>query len=137
MVQKRQWRKEHCDAHYGAAIFWYLRKLAIKFWEFTGYVCLDDKHKIKVGEPGYPLAAAERGRRVLVSSTKTFEVGDHYFSKVYIVPSVSILVDIPSEISESWYTGQVTVSLKESAFEPSFLLRHMAELYKSLVFFTV
>ena len=25
MVQQRQWRKAHVDAHYGACIFWYLR----------------------------------------------------------------------------------------------------------------
>jgi len=28
-------------------------------------VSIDDKHQIKVGEPGYPVAAAEQGRRVL------------------------------------------------------------------------
>ena len=55
-----------------------------------------------------------------MSSTKTLEFGDHDFLKVSIVPSVSFLMDIPNEISESWYTGQVTVSLKESVFEPSF-----------------
>ena len=99
MVQKQQWRKVRCDAHYGATVFRYLRELAIKFRESTGFVCLDDKHKIKVGEPGYPLAAAEHGRRVLVSSTKTLEVGDHDFSKVSIIPSVSLLVDVPNEIS--------------------------------------
>ena len=64
-------------------------------------MCLDDKHKIT---PGYPLTADERVHRVLVSSTKTLEVGDHNFSKVSIIPSVSLLVDISTEISESWYT---------------------------------
>ncbi|XP_065883057.1 uncharacterized protein [Dysidea avara] len=132
MVQKRQWRKEHCDAHYGAAVFRYLRELAIKFCEYTGFVCLDDKHKIKIGEPGYPLAAAERGRRVVVSATKTFEVGDHDFSKVSVIPSVSLLVDVPADISESWYSGRVNVCLKESAFQPSSPLRHMSELHKIL-----
>jgi len=61
MVQKCQWRKEHYDTHYGAAIFHYLRELAIKFHQFIGFVCLDDEHKIKNGEPGYLLAAAEYG----------------------------------------------------------------------------
>ena len=132
MVQKCQWLKEHCDAHYGAAVFTYLRELAIKFCEYTGFVCLDDKHKIKVGEPGYPLAAAECGRRVMVSATKAFEVEDHDFSKVSVIPSVSLLIDIPTEISDSWYSGQVTVCLKESAFQPSSPLRHVCKLYKIL-----
>ena len=30
------------------------------------FVCIDDKHRLKVGEPGYPVAAAERGKRLLV-----------------------------------------------------------------------
>ena len=129
MVQKRQWHKEHCDSHYGTAIFWYLCELAIKFCECTDFVCLNDKHKIKVGEPRYPLAAAQHGRRVLVSATKSFEFGDHHFSKVSITSSGTMLVDIPTEISESWYSGQVAMCLKESAFQPSSPLRHMAKLY--------
>ena len=31
------------------------------------FISLDDKHRIKVGEPGFPVAVAERGRKVLVS----------------------------------------------------------------------
>ena len=82
---------------------------------------------MKVREPGYPLAAAERGRRVVVRADTTFEMGDHDFSKFSIVPSVSLLVDIQSELSASWYHGLVTVSLKEGAFEPSSPFRHMTE----------
>ena len=87
---------------------------------------------VKVGEPGYPLAAAERGRRVLVRADTTFEVGDHDFAKFSIVPSVSLLVDIPTELSGSWYHGLVTVFLKEGAFEPSSPLRHTTELLHML-----
>ena len=35
---------------------------------------------MKVGEPGFPVAAAERGQRVLVSCDSSFE-GDHNFTK--------------------------------------------------------
>ena len=68
----------------------------------------------------------------MVSATKTFEVGDHDFSKVSVIPSVSLLVDIPAEISNSWYSGQVIVCLKESAFQSSSPLRYMCELHKIL-----
>ena len=44
-------------------------------------VCLDDKHRLKVGEPGFQVAAAERGRMVLVRLGSSFEVGDHNFTK--------------------------------------------------------
>ena len=66
--------------------------------ECCTFVCIDDKHCLKVGEPGYPVAAAERGKRVLVRAGTTFEVGDHDFT-----PSVSLVVDIPNTIYDPWY----------------------------------
>ena len=78
-------------------MFRYLCELAIKFCEYTGFVCLDYKHKIKVGEPGYLLAAAERGHRVMVSATKAYEVGDHDFSKVSVANPYSITANRHSD----------------------------------------
>ena len=86
----------------------------------------------KVGDPGAPLAAVERGRRVLVNRNASFEVSDHDFSKFSVIPSVTLLVDIPNEISDSWYRGRVNVTLKEAAFEPSSPLRHASELLNLL-----
>ena len=90
--------------------------------------CLDDKHRIKVGEPGFPVAAAERGRRVLQAAGSRFLVGDHDFTKFSIIPSVSLQVSIPDDISGSWYSGKVSIGMKEGAFEPSSPLRHASEL---------
>ena len=39
--------------------------LCIKFREISVFACIDDKHRIKVGEPGFPVASAERGRQVM------------------------------------------------------------------------
>jgi len=128
VVQARQFRKSHPDEHYAAAIFRYFREFALKFKSVTEMVCLDDKHKIKIGEPGFPVAAAERGRRVLVKVGAMFEVGDHDFTKFGIIPSVVLINDIPDEFSGSWYQGQVNVLLKESAFEPSSPMHHATEL---------
>jgi len=61
MIQQQQFRKEHPDKHYAAALFQYQREFSLKFFEHTAFVCLDDKHQIKIGEPGFPVAAAERG----------------------------------------------------------------------------
>ena len=133
MVQRRQWRKHHDDAHYAAAIFRYQREFSVKFHDWINFVCVDNKHKIKVGDPGNPLAAVERGRRVLVHSGATFEVSDHDFSKFSIIPSVILLVDLTADISGSWYHGQVNVTLKEGAFEPSSSHRHSAELANFLI----
>lgn len=52
---------------------------------------LDDKHRIKVGEPGFPVAAAERGRRVLSSRDATFEVGDHDFTRMSMHCTICLL----------------------------------------------
>ena len=42
--------------------------------------------QVKVGEPGLPVAAAERGRQVLTASGVQFQVGDHDFTKFSIIP---------------------------------------------------
>ena len=83
------------DSHYCAALFRYMREYAITYKDLASFICLDDKHQIKCGEPGYPVAAAEWGRRVIVSKNESFEVGDHDFCKFSIVPSVSLMIKIP------------------------------------------
>ena len=128
MVQKRQFRKSHIDEHYCAAIFRYLREYALRFRDASLLICLDDKHRLKVGEPGYPVAAAERGRRVIVSLREVFEVADHDFTRFSIIPSVIFRIDIPDSIDGSWYSGQVRVLLKDAAFQPSSAIRHATEL---------
>ena len=95
-------------------------------------VCLDNKHRIKVGEPGFLVAAAERGKKVLVKVGSSFEVGDHDFTKLILVPSVTLVNTIPSEISGSWYRGSEYFALKEGAFEPSSPARHATELASCL-----
>ena len=51
MVQKHQLRKYHEHAHYASALFRYEKEMAIMYATFLS---LDDKHKVPVGEPGYP-----------------------------------------------------------------------------------
>ena len=133
MVQQCQWRHSH-DAHYAAAIFRYMREYAQTLRDFCAFVCLDDKHKVKVGEPNCPVVAAERGRQVPVRANEFLTVADHDFTKFVMVPSVILVNDIPEEIhvSESWYHGQVFVSPKDTVFEPSSPLRHACELYSVL-----
>ena len=63
LVQDRQFRKDHEDSHFAACIFRYQREMAVKFCKCSVFV---DKHRVKVGEPHYPVAAAERGKRVIV-----------------------------------------------------------------------
>lgn len=89
MVQARQFRKTHPDAHYAGALFRYQREVAVRFKDHTGvFFSLDDKHCVKVGEPGLPVAVVERGRRVLVGHDSAFQVGNHDFTRISVIPSV-------------------------------------------------
>ena len=44
------------------------------------FTCLDDKHRVPVGKPGYPVASVERGKRVIVSRNTDFLAADHDFT---------------------------------------------------------
>ena len=92
------------------------------------FVCIDDKHRVKIGEPNCPVASAERGRQVIVGTQSSFQAADHDFTKFSIIPSVVLINDIPEEISGSWYDGQVCILFKEGAFEHSSSTRHCTEL---------
>ena len=67
MVQARQVRAHHVDAHYASALFRYEREFGVKFRDHVSFMSLDDKHTVKVEEPGYPVASVERGKSVIVS----------------------------------------------------------------------
>lgn len=133
-VQSRQLRKEHIDMHYASAAFRYLKELSVKFREYTTFMCLDDKHHCKVGEPDHPVAAVDRGKRVIVGQEKVFAVSDHDFTKFSKVPSVTMLLDIPESIYGSFYRGQVYVGVKDLVLEPSSPIRHITEASKLLEF---
>ena len=60
------------DTHYASAIFRYLKEMAVLFCDNSWLVFMDDKHRCKIGEPGYPVAAVERGKQVLVSCHTKF-----------------------------------------------------------------
>ena len=132
MVQKCQFRHHHVDAHYCAAVFRYMKEFAISIRDLAFFVSLDDKHRIKIGEPNYPDAAAERGRHVLVGLNETFEVGDHDFTKFSVVPSVSFVIKIPEAVEGCWYEGEVHVGYKDAVFQPSYALHHATELHSIL-----
>jgi len=69
-----------------------------------------------LGEPGFPVAAAERRKRVIVSRDASFEVGDHDFTRMGIVPFVCLLIIVPEKTEDSFYYGKVFVTLKDAVF---------------------
>ena len=88
---------------------------------------MDDKHHCKVGEPKCPVAAVDRGKAVVVSLHHKFTVSDHDHTKSSIIPSVTMICEIPKSIDESFYQGRVFVGIKDAIFEPSSAIRHAAE----------
>ena len=133
MMQQRMLRKHHDDGHYCACINKYIRSMAVKFRDVSTLLCTDDKHKISIGEPGYPLSALPRGRRVLVAQNQSYQVGDHDFSLISLTPTVILLHDIPDEVEGSWYRGKPHVLLKVTASCPSTALRNAREIANMLV----
>lgn len=65
---------------------------------------------------------------MLVRLNETFEVADHDFTKFSLITSVVFSVNIPHDVTLSWYTGQVSVGVKEGTFESSSPHRHVTEL---------
>ncbi len=105
-----------------------MRDFAIKLRYMSLFVCINDKHRIKVGEPNCPVAAVESGKEVTVSLHETLQVADHDFCKFSLIPSVTLIVDIPKDSEGSWYRENVYVGIKEAAFEPQSPLQHAVEL---------
>ncbi|KAK6182623.1 hypothetical protein SNE40_010265 [Patella caerulea] len=84
MVQTRQIRLSHVDAHYAAATYRYLKEFCVKFRDFCTVLCINDKHQVKLGEPGFPIACTDRGRAAVVHvpSQEQHSAGDHDFSQL-------------------------------------------------------
>ncbi|CAI2185855.1 19104_t:CDS:1, partial [Funneliformis geosporum] len=49
-----------------------------------------NKYQCKVREPEFPVAAVEKGKRVMVSKDIIFAVADHDYTKTGIIPSVTM-----------------------------------------------
>lgn len=128
-VQTRQLRASHQDEHYCASLFKMLREYAVKFREQISFVCMDDKSKIDFGEPGVHISSGVRGRKSIVPVESALSCLDHdVSSKGSLTPSVVLLVDIPEDVSETFYRGQVALTMKDSIFQPSTPFRHAIEL---------
>ena len=79
----------------------YLCEYAIKYRNVATLVSLDDKHQVKCGKPGYPVAAVDQGKQVIVQTNKRFKVADHDFTKVTLIPSVQMFIEVPELCSYS------------------------------------
>ena len=127
-VQTRTMRKAHIDAAYGAKSFKDMKRLAVHLREYCLLISQDDKCKVPVGEVGNLVAATQHTRSLPQVDGVQASALDHSVNKFNIIPSVTLLVDIPETIEESFHRGKVFITLKDATFEQSHPLRHTAEL---------
>ena len=117
-MQQRTVRKFNEDDHYCSSLYRYARELALQFANFTSFISTEvDKNKIKCGEPGCPISAVTRGKKVLVANDQIVESADHYFASITLVLTVVILHELTNSIVKSWYRGKPYVYVKITATE--------------------
>ena len=127
-VQSRILRASHEDGHYAAAVFKYLRSMAVDLRQHSLFLCMDDKAKVPVGEPDKPTSTNMRSKSTYAEESEELTAMDHDLTKCSLTPSVILQCDIPEAKNGSFYQGQADVCIKDSVFEPSNPFRHMAEL---------
>ena len=99
-----------------------MREFTVKYRQHSTFGCKDDKHSIQAGEPGYPVAAVEHGKQILVRLNERMVLGDHDFTKYTLTPRVNLLVKILETMENSFYRGKVFVGLREVLFRVHSLL---------------
>ena len=88
---------------------------------------MDDKSKIQIGELGNPEASTSHMRKALTRARIELEAMDQDYHVGNLKWYVNLICDIPQEVSDSFYSGQIYVGLKNSklqAFDP---FRHAVE----------
>ena len=100
---------------------------------------VDAKCNDSVGEPDFPIASVTRGKKVIVGINQSFEVGDHDFSKISIIPDAVFVQKIPENkeqgdegFQSSWFSGKVFYSFKNMVIQGSSALQGVVEMAKIL-----
>ena len=100
------------------------------FRRFAVMLFVDDKACICIGEPGVQIAAVSRGKQTVVQENIPLLVADHDTNtKVKLTPSDVLVAEIlNSTLEGSFYRGQMFVTMKDTIFQPSTPMRHIAEI---------
>ncbi|GBC02217.1 hypothetical protein RclHR1_04500005 [Rhizophagus clarus] len=108
--------------------FNYEREFNIKYQDYSCFISADDKHKVLIGED-VPVSTGVRNKKTLASAEGEITASNHDFTKLLLTPSVTLFIDIPYNISESFYDGKVYVYYKNTVFQPSSALRYSTEYF--------
>ena len=146
-------RVEHPDGRYNHAawriIKGWLRHLFTElgsdaYAAAVAVYSLDDKATIPCGEPGMPVSTQAkrrgsiRGALTAVGRRDARKAADHDCQSICAIrPSVALRMQmrpLPAiQAGAAWYSGSITVSLKDAAFEHSHAFRHAAEIGLTLL----
>ena len=81
--------------------------MVIQLKDESLFISCDDKAKVDFGEPGYVLATEVRGKKSIAPGGTKISALDHDVnSKGSITPSVTIITQIPDDITGSFYRGK-------------------------------
>ena len=95
MMQARLFRKYNPDSHYCNAIHNFMKERAMAHRDTSTLFSVDAKCKVSLGEPDFPIASVTRDKKVIVGINQSFEVGDHDFSKISIIPDAVFVQKFP------------------------------------------
>ena len=70
---------------------------------------------------------------MLVGKNEVFQVADHDFSNLSLIPTVILINHISESVEDSWYRGEPNVLLKITAISPSSALRNAQEVADVLI----
>ncbi|EXX73995.1 hypothetical protein RirG_055230 [Rhizophagus irregularis DAOM 197198w] len=98
---------------------------------YVSFICADDKHKVSVGQ-GINTSTGVRNRKTIVFQETPLIACDHDFTKLSLTPSVIFFCNISQSIEDSFYSGKVFVSFKDTVFQPSSAIRHTTEFYNAI-----
>ncbi|CAB4401187.1 unnamed protein product [Rhizophagus irregularis] len=106
----------------------YEREFNTKYQDYSCFISANDKHKVPIGED-VPVSTGVHNKKTLAPAEGEITVSDHDFTKLSLTPFVTLFINIPCNISESFYDGKVYVCYKDAVFQPSSALRHSTEYF--------
>ena len=134
-VQYRTLRNYNIDSHYCNAQKKGIAHFAVDYRDRIIFLSVDDKAKIKFGEPNHLLSSGVRGKQSICQTGHFLQAEDHdTANKGSITPSVILDISIPQTMGDSLFQGQTTVYFKDAVLQPSTSMRAVVEIEHYLQF---
>ena len=121
--------KSSKDEYYYHTIFKYEYEFNIKYQNYVCFILADDKHKVPISEDVLVFTGVHN-KKTLAPAEGEIIATDYDFTKLSLIPSITLFINISNNISESFYNRKVYVCFKDVIFQPSSALRHSIKFFK-------